>query len=111
MRRIEIIANQSIQEDMFDIFKKNDIAKQYSLILGAHGAGNSGPRMGDHIWPEENFILVIYCDDKEAAAIRKAIGELKGFFSDEGIKLFEQPALEPNMGGQEPSDQESAEGG
>ena len=94
MKRIEIIANQSIQEDMFDIFKKNDIAKHYSLIRGVHGVGNSGPRMGDHIWPEENFILVLYCNEVEAAAIKKAITELKSFFVDEGVRIFETQAFE-----------------
>jgi hypothetical protein len=95
MKRIEIIANQSIQEDMFDIFKKNNIVRHYTVIRGVHGVGNSGPRMGDHIWPEENFILVVYCDEAEAAAIKKAIVELKSFFVDEGVKLFEQEAEQP----------------
>ncbi len=89
MKRIEIIANRSIQDDMFDAFKKADIVKHYTLIPIVLGVGNSGPRMGDHIWPEENFSLTIYCDETESEQIKLVISELKAFFTSEGIKLFE----------------------
>ncbi|RLD30851.1 MAG: hypothetical protein DRI73_09825 [Bacteroidetes bacterium] len=89
MKRIEIIANKSIQVDMFDAFKKADIVKHYTLIPIVLGVGSSGPRMGDHIWPEENFSITVYCDEKEAEAIKRVISELKAFFTSEGIKLFE----------------------
>ncbi|MEA1910918.1 MAG: hypothetical protein U9N32_04465 [Spirochaetota bacterium] len=89
MKRIEIIANRSIQDDMFDAFNKANIVKHYTLIPVVFGMGNSGPRMGDHIWPEENFCLIIYCDETEADKIKSVISELKAFFTNEGIKLFE----------------------
>ena len=87
--RIEIIANMSIEEDMFDLFKRRDIVKYYTKIPMVYGVGSSGPRRGDHIWPEENFILVVYCSKEEADKIKQAILELKTFFKQEGIKLFE----------------------
>lgn len=89
MKRIEIIANRAIQEDMFDAFRKADIVKHYTLYPIVLGVGNSGPRMGDHIWPEENFSLIIYCDESESEKIKEVITELKAFFTSEGIKLFE----------------------
>jgi len=91
MKRIEIIANRSIQGDMFDAFKKANIVKRYTLYPIVLGVGKSGPRMGDHIWPEENFSLIIYCDEAEAEKIRKVISELKTLFITEGIKIFELP--------------------
>jgi hypothetical protein len=87
--RIEIIANRSIEGDMFDLFKRKDIVKHYTKIPDVYGVGSSGPRMGDHIWPEENFILIIYCTPGEAEKIKEAVGELKILFQQEGIKLFE----------------------
>jgi len=89
MKRLEVIGNRSIEEDMFDIFKRYDVVHYYTKLPVVHGVGNSGPRMGDHVWPEENFILIIYCDDEEARKVRQAIEDLKLFFKDEGIKLFE----------------------
>lgn len=89
MKRIEIIVNKSIEEDMFDLFKKKGVAEHYTKIPVAYGVGNKGPRMGDHIWPEENSIIIIYCENEEAVKIQQAIMELKEFFTKEGLKIFE----------------------
>ncbi|ORC32979.1 PG0541 family transporter-associated protein [Marispirochaeta aestuarii] len=89
MKRIEIIANRSIEGDLHDALKEAGAAQHYTKIPVVHGVGNSGPRMGDHIWPEENFIMIVYCEDEEAAKIRSAVENLKTFFTQEGIKLFE----------------------
>ena len=89
MKRIEIIANRSIEEDMMEAFGKAEVARHYTKVPIVVGVGNSGPRMGDHIWPEENFMMVIYCEEDEARKIRDIIEELKGFFVNEGIKIFE----------------------
>ncbi|WP_319559702.1 PG0541 family transporter-associated protein [Marispirochaeta sp.] len=89
MKRIEIIANRSIEGDLHDALKEAGAARHYTKIPLVHGVGSSGPRMGDHIWPEENFILLVYCDNEEAAKIRSVIEDIKGFFKEEGIKLFE----------------------
>jgi hypothetical protein len=44
--------------------------------------------MGDAIWPEENFALVIWCEEEEAHRIARAVAAVKGRFPDEGIKFF-----------------------
>ena len=88
MRRVEIIANHSIEEDMFEQFTRRKVVQEYTKIPNVMGVGNSGPRRGDHIWPEENFILIVYCEEDEVALIQESIEELKKFFPDEGIKLF-----------------------
>ena len=93
MKRIEIIGNRSIEEDMFDVFKKNKINVHYTKIPIVHGVGSSGPRQGDSIWPEENFLLIIYCDEKEAKKLLKAVKEVKSYFKDEGLKLFESELI------------------
>jgi hypothetical protein len=89
MKRIEVIGNRSIEDDLFDRFKLNNIVNYYTKIPVVHGVGSSGPRMGDHVWPEENFMLIIYCDENEADAIQKSIEEVKKYFKDEGLKMFE----------------------
>lgn len=74
---------------MFEAFREAGVASHYTQIPIAMGDGNSSPKMGDHIWPEENFILIIYCEEEEAEKINTIIEELKSFFVNEGIKLFE----------------------
>ena len=89
MKRMEIIANRAVEADIHEALRKAEAAAHYTKFPVAHGTGTSGPRMGDHIWPEENFVMIIYCDEEEAQRIRRVIAELKRFFRQEGIKLFE----------------------
>jgi hypothetical protein len=45
--------------------------------------------MGDGIWPEENFLLIVYTEDDMAEKIISVVRDLKIDFPDEGIKIFE----------------------
>ncbi len=88
MIRVEIIGNRSIQEDLLDLLDKYQAGKYRTIIPEVRGRGSSGPRQGDHIWPEENFIMIIFCELAEAKKIRQVVNELKEYFPDEGIKMF-----------------------
>ncbi len=70
MKRVELIANQSVEEDIFEAFEERDIVKAFTKIPGVQGSGNTTPKQGDHIWPEENFYLLIICDENEAEQIK-----------------------------------------
>ena len=78
-----------METDLHDALKKAGVAQHYTKFPLVFGVGKSGPRMGDHIWPEENFSMIIYCDEEEASAIHRVIEELKTFFTQEGIRIFE----------------------
>ncbi|MDR0302056.1 MAG: hypothetical protein LBI04_07085 [Treponema sp.] len=88
MIRIEIFANQSVEEDLLEAFSREQVAKSYTKIPNIYGVGSSGPRMGDAVWPEENFSLVIWCEEDEAKTIKHAVEAVKEKFHDEGIKIF-----------------------
>lgn len=88
MKRVEIIANLSVEEDLMEAFSRAGIVKAYTKIPVVHGSGRSDPKMGDAVWPEENFILLVYCDEAEAGSIEEAVGEMKHRFPHEGIKVF-----------------------
>ena len=88
MKRVELIANQSIEVDLLEAFEQRDVVKAFTKIPSVHGAGNGTPKRGDHIWPEENFYLLIICEENEARQIEKAVTEVKAQFKNEGIKLF-----------------------
>ena len=93
MKKVEIIANCAVEEDLFDRFKKFDVKPHYTKIPIVHGEGTSNPKMGDAVWPEENFMLIIYCDEESAGKLVEAVKDLKIDFPDEGIKLFEIEVL------------------
>jgi hypothetical protein len=88
MIRVEIIANRSVEENILEALAKEGVAKFYTKIPNVLGAGACGPRMGDAVWPEENFALIVWCEKEEAEGIQKAITGVKEKFPGEGIKLF-----------------------
>ncbi|MCL1836200.1 MAG: hypothetical protein FWG46_01495 [Treponema sp.] len=88
MIRIEIIANHSVEENILEALAKENAGKYYTKYPGILGVGSAGPRMGDAIWPEENFALVIWCERDEAVAVKRAVAKVKEKFPGEGIKMF-----------------------
>jgi hypothetical protein len=91
MIRVEIIANHSVEDNILEALNREGAGKYYTRFPGVYGVGRQGPRMGDAIWPEENFALVIWCENAEAAAIERAVLSVKKQFPDEGIKCFGLP--------------------
>ena len=91
MLRIEIIANHSVEENILEALKKEGAGKFYTKYPGIFGVGSAGPRMGDAVWPEENFALVIWCEEEEARAIQQAVARVKVKFPGEEIKVFGLP--------------------
>ncbi|MDR0389110.1 MAG: hypothetical protein LBH73_03500 [Spirochaetaceae bacterium] len=91
MIRVEIIANNSVEENVLEALSNTGVGKYYTKIPRVHGVGSSGPRMGDPVWPEENFVLVIWCKAEEGRIIEEALAKVKEQFPDEGIKLFGLP--------------------
>lgn len=89
MKRLELIANRSIEEDIFEALEKVDKNLCYTKVPIVHGRGSTEPRLGDSVWPEENFLLIIYCENEKASKILKEVSVIKQYFPDEGIKIFE----------------------
>jgi hypothetical protein len=81
-------SSDSIQENILEALKDHGVGKYYTLYPNVMGVGSSGPRMGDAIWPEENFALIIWCEEEEARGIVQAAAEVKEKFPDEGVKVF-----------------------
>ena len=94
MMRIEIVANHSVEENILESLKDKGVGKYYTKYSNIYGVGSSGPRMGDAIWPEENFAMVIWCEEEEARGIEQAVADVKKHFPDEGIKVFGLPVTE-----------------
>lgn len=92
MVRLELIANRSVEDDLYDLFGKQGLTPDFTKLPEVHGRGNSGPRRGDHIFPEENFVLIMYCDEHEVEGIARAVHELKLVFPTEGIRLYRTQA-------------------
>lgn len=92
MVRLELIANRSVEDDLYDLFRKQKLSPSFTKFAEVQGTGNSGPRRGDHIFPEENFVMIIYCEEQEVDGIARAVHELKQVFPTEGIRLYRTSA-------------------
>ena len=88
MQRVEIIANHSVEENVIEALKEHGVAKYYTLYPNVMGVGSCGPRMGDAVWPEQNFVMAVWCEAEEAQGIIAAIEDVKKKFPDEGVKVF-----------------------
>ena len=97
MIRLEIISNNTIELDIIEVLEKVNKDIHYSKIGSVHGRGNSFPKQGDEVWPEENFIFIIYCEDELAKQYIDAISTIKSKFKQEGLKVFSVPCMKHKL--------------
>ncbi len=88
MYRAEIIANQSVQDDIIEVLEENIPNILYTIVPLVQGRGRGNYKLGSGTWPETNFLMVSYVDDEEKDDVKAVIDAVKERFPDEGIKLF-----------------------
>lgn len=88
MFRCEIIANQSVQEELTNLFEEYIPEVLYTVVPVVTGKGKNSFKNGDTTWPETNFLLISYVSEESAEKVKKIVAALKEKFSSEGIKLF-----------------------
>lgn len=88
MKRMELIANRSVEREIIEALEAAIPEFFYTLIPELHGRGKTKYRLGTPTWPEMNFMLISFLDDVDAANAKNVIREVKERFPREGIKLF-----------------------
>jgi hypothetical protein len=88
MKRIELIANRSVENEIIEALENHVTDFYYTLLPQISGKGKTKYRLGTATWPEMNFLLISYLDDVEAIKATLAIKNIKERFPGEGIKLF-----------------------
>jgi len=86
--RVEIIANQSIEEDIIEILEKEVEEIQYTLEENVFGKGRTTRKLGNSIWPEMNFRVTVYTDEINRDKILECVNSIKQKFKNEGISVF-----------------------
>lgn len=86
----EIIANQSVQDDIIEILEQVIPSIQYTIIPTVTGRGKNSYKLGTVTWPEQNFMLFAYLEKDKVMLVQAAVTMLKKKFPKEGIKLFLQ---------------------
>ena len=85
MKRIEIIANQSVREELIEEIEAAIPDIEYTMIPIVHGKGKRKRKEGTRTWPETNFYLIVYTDEAGLAKAETAIADIRRRFPDEGI--------------------------
>ncbi|UER67343.1 hypothetical protein LKV13_00685 [Borrelia sp. BU AG58] len=93
MYRVEIISNLSLEHDvhecMHEIEKDLGESVYYSKIYNVHGKGRKGEKQANGVWPEENFILIVYtCEPIVMERLKDAVEALDKEYPTEGIRIF-----------------------
>jgi hypothetical protein len=88
MKRLEIIANKSVEEEIIGGLESALPGFCYTLIPVAHGKGKTSYRLGTATWPEENFLLLSYLEEAAADQACVVMAAVKQRFPGEGIKVF-----------------------
>jgi len=88
MKRIELIANRSVETEIIIALEENIQDFFYYLLPEIHGRGKTKYRLGTATWPELNFLLISYLDDENVFKAETVIKSVKEQFPREGIKLF-----------------------
>lgn len=86
--RIEIIANQSVEDDITELLEEEIPEIEYTLIPTVHGRGRNAKKLGTSTWPEQNFLLFAYLSLENARKAKAIIEAVKAKFSGEGISFF-----------------------
>ena len=88
MKRMELIANRSVEKEIIEALEENIENFYYTLLPQINGKGKTKYRLGTTTWPELNFLLICYLDDESAGKAEMLIRGVKDRFPKEGIKLF-----------------------
>lgn len=88
MKRLEIIGNRSIQEEVLGALEEAAEGLRYTLLPVVHGRGKADRRLGTTVWPEENFLVLSYLEDGPADLAREAVLGLKARYPREGLQVF-----------------------
>lgn len=91
--RIEIVSNLSLELDVFECIEKieQELGESiyYSKIGNVYGKGKKGEKHGNGVWPEENFILIIYTSNRSIVErLKDIVYDLNRSYPTEGINLF-----------------------
>ena len=88
MKRLEIIANQAVEEDIIELLEAVGHGESFTYFHPVYGRGKKGRREGSPVWPETNVMFLVYADVETAHVFMEKLKILKETFPAEGIKCW-----------------------
>jgi hypothetical protein len=85
MKRLEVIANQSVREDLIEELERGLPDIEYTLVPIVHGKGKRKRKDGTRTWPETNFLILSYLEEGDAEKAAEAVRAIARRFPAEGL--------------------------
>jgi hypothetical protein len=85
MKRLEIIANQSVRKELIEELESAVHDVEYTIVPIVHGKGKRKRKEGTRTWPETNFLIVLYLDESSLAEMEGIVAGIRGRFPAEGL--------------------------
>lgn len=89
MKAVMIVYNHGITEEVAEALETLQI-RGYTKFLNVHGQGSEKgePRLGTHIWPSQNAVILTVIDDKKVDALLNEIRKINTEAEEQGIHAF-----------------------
>lgn len=85
MKRLEVIANQSVREELIEELERSLPGIEYTLVPIVHGKGKRKRKLGTRTWPETNFLVLSFLEDGDAEKAVAAVRAIVRRFPAEGL--------------------------
>lgn len=85
MKRLEIIGNQSIRDELISGLERSIPQIEYTLIPLVQGKGRRKRKEGTRTWPETNFYLLLLVDEAGLESSRSVLADLRRRLPNEGL--------------------------
>jgi len=92
--RLEIVGNHAVEDDLLEHLEASFSPLHYTLIADVQGGGTCGKRLGDGVWPELNFLLILNLPAADISKAIEAVREMKRLYPLEGIKAWSYAVTE-----------------
>jgi hypothetical protein len=94
--RVEIIANQALEEQLIEIMPVREGGHPcYTMIHQVDGSGYSGWCMGNDVWPEENILFILYVNEEKLQKLQNDIKVIRERFPILGLACFKMSGITP----------------
>ena len=87
---VYIIFNNALEPEILDILKKVQV-KAYTRWDKVKGMGETGPHMGDEVWPAWNTMIMSALSSDKKDALSEEIKKLRERFPEQGVKMLVLP--------------------
>ena len=91
MKMVMVTYNEAIDVEVMEVLEGCGLA-DYTKVTRVSGKGKtSGTHLGNQIWPGQNNILWVACDDAQAKQFAFGITNLRKTLGKEGVKAYVMP--------------------